>query len=237
MRERVRARRLGGLVIVVATVVVGLAAWVATYTTIFEVREVLIRGERHTTETAVASQAQVAGVNLFHLDLAAVEHRLEADPWIADAIVRRDLPATLVIDITEREPVAVDDLGEVVAADGTVLPFADVGGLPTIRPTTGTLAIDHRTSSAVAIASLPPSLQSRVGSVLALAAGALVLELRDGVTVTYGEPVELETKGIVLKAVLAWARREGERPVTIDVAVPQAPTATLEDGTTFTPGF
>jgi cell division protein FtsQ len=58
------------------------------------------------------------------LDVDATRERLKANPWIADATVRKLLPGALRIDIKERLPFALwqkDRHVSVIADDGTVL--------------------------------------------------------------------------------------------------------------------
>ena len=76
-----------------------------------------------------------AGTNVVHLDESAVEARLEAEPWIAEATVTAELPATIMVEIDERTPVLVVVAGSeghrLVAEDGIVLgPATRSTGLP-----------------------------------------------------------------------------------------------------------
>jgi len=61
------------------------------------------------------------------IDLAAVRYRLLDYPWIADARVSRRLPDTLVIDIVEREPVAIwQNHGQLMLIDVSGKPLEPV---------------------------------------------------------------------------------------------------------------
>lgn len=65
-----------------------------------------------------------AGQNLWLLDLAALEQRLEAHPWLADVGLRKEPPSTLIVRLVERHPAAlyraqeglawVDDSGKLI---------------------------------------------------------------------------------------------------------------------------
>jgi cell division protein FtsQ len=79
------------------------------------------------------------GVNLFRVSVEAVERRLRAEPWVADVGVRRSLPDALIVEVVERRPLAVVDLGGLYLADesGRVFKRADVlageaAGLPVV---------------------------------------------------------------------------------------------------------
>lgn len=51
------------------------------------------------------------GVNVLSVNLSTARKRLVAEPWVADAAIRRDLPSRMVIRVREHEPVAVIDFG------------------------------------------------------------------------------------------------------------------------------
>lgn len=76
-----------------------------------------------------ASGLQV-GDNIFAVDLEAVEERIEELAWVKRALVRRQPPDRLAIDIVERRRVAWIDLGEIYGVDagGVLLP-----GEPMVR--------------------------------------------------------------------------------------------------------
>lgn len=78
---------------------------------------------------SVASILQALGVRrgmpMFDIDLAAAKTRLEALPWIRSADVERQLPDTLFVGLTEREPFAFWQHGNTLSLidrDGTVIP-------------------------------------------------------------------------------------------------------------------
>jgi cell division protein FtsQ len=50
-------------------------------------------------------------MNLFAINLTAVRKRLLSHPWIAEAMVMREIPSRLIIRIKEHVPLAVVDLG------------------------------------------------------------------------------------------------------------------------------
>ena len=111
--------------------------------------------EVHGTHSMPAGQVRRAlspaiGENLFRLPLPAIERRLRAEPWIADAQVRRRLPDELVVDVTERAPAARVELGGLylARANGTVFKRADTArgegqGLPVITGITRRLYLHH----------------------------------------------------------------------------------------------
>jgi cell division protein FtsQ len=74
----------------------------------FAVKTILIEGSAHRSQAYVAEKAGVTlGKNVFTIDLEAARRKLIADPWIDRAVVDRKLPGTLMIQVTEREPLAL----------------------------------------------------------------------------------------------------------------------------------
>jgi cell division protein FtsQ len=54
------------------------------------------------------------GRNMLLLDLDGWRNRLLASPWVADAALRRVLPGTVDVFITEREPIGIGRLGDLL---------------------------------------------------------------------------------------------------------------------------
>jgi cell division protein FtsQ len=94
--------------------------WITT-TPRFAITEISVRGANHLTPDEIRAALPVhEGDNVFATDLGAVSRALHANPWIADADVARVLPHTLAIEVHERTPVALAELGGLylVGADG-----------------------------------------------------------------------------------------------------------------------
>ena len=97
------------------TVVVGISvaiAWgahrYAVTTPRFSIRQLDVRGNRHHGAAELAHLAGVErGQNLFAIDTAAAEHKLLENPWVRSAKIGRELPATLRIEVTERDVAAL----------------------------------------------------------------------------------------------------------------------------------
>lgn len=93
------------------------------------VRNVLVEGRQRTSlELIKEATALRKGQPLLASDLAGMQQRLEEIGWVKRAVIRRQLPDTLVIDITERTPAAlwqhkgelylVDEEGAVITQEG-----------------------------------------------------------------------------------------------------------------------
>lgn len=90
----------------------------------FALREVRVGATTHVSRDDVVERSGVTmGEQLLALDTDRVAARLARHPWIAAARVRRELPATLVIDVTERRAAAVAVIGGLYLLDEQGHPF------------------------------------------------------------------------------------------------------------------
>jgi cell division protein FtsQ len=236
--ERERHRQVlpwavaGGSALILAAAIVS-----SSYLPWFHAHRITVKGERHLSRGQVLRIAGLSeSTNVVHADLAAAERRLRGNPWVADATVTRDLPDALGVALTERVAVAVV-AGEwgptLVAADGTLLGAAThMPRYPLIQGDAVPLPPGSAAISAGArlVAALGPPLRTQVTTVTVSPEMPVRVDLESGVTVTYGEADELEAKAQALRAVLAWAEQHGEALSTIDLTVPNAPTARVAGG-------
>ena len=74
----------------------------------FRVQSLKIEGMKRLTAKQIVQQARVSkGVNVMAVNLSMVRKRLMANPWIAEAEVRREIPSGLYIRIKEHVPLAI----------------------------------------------------------------------------------------------------------------------------------
>lgn len=91
----------------------GVAVWPLVASTVhdhpyFALREVSVRGQRRVSDARIRQLAGIEpGMSVWSVDAPAAEDRLRAEPWIRSAVVRRDLPHRVVIQVREHRPVAV----------------------------------------------------------------------------------------------------------------------------------
>lgn len=129
----------------------------------FKSRRILIEGTHRLKRAEILRQTGIRpGVNILAVNLPLVRKRLLAHPWVAEAQVQRELPATLMVRIREQQPLAVVDLGRrfLINRDGQVfkaleksdpqrlplitgLDFRDFSprGLPATRPFRAVMAV------------------------------------------------------------------------------------------------
>jgi cell division protein FtsQ len=220
------------LVVLLLTVVAALL----TISPVFGARTLRVDGNVHRSDRQVLAVARISrGDNVFWMDRAAAERRLVADPWIAEATVTRSLPSTVRILVVERSPAAVVDVAGVppllVADDGTVLGpgtgRVTGGRLPAID---GTGALPDGTRSGVVPAArilgpMRPALRDRIARITVDGTASVVIRLRTGVVIRYGQIAEEVAKAAAIDGVLRWSWANGRSLAEIDVRSPDSPTA------------
>lgn len=123
-RAVVRAAVVTGLVAGVALAGRGVPEALARVE-VFRVRDVVVEGTRYLDSATVRSVADIPdSASVWH-ELEPWGRRVEGHPMILEARVRRRLPATLVVSVREREPVALaaTPMLEPVDREGNLLPL------------------------------------------------------------------------------------------------------------------
>lgn len=91
----------------------------------FDVADILVRGHSQLSEGEVLMLVEgISGTNIFTVDLDRGRRRLLASPWIQDGSLRRVLPSTVEVFVTERRPLAVARFSErlyLVDAGGRII--------------------------------------------------------------------------------------------------------------------
>jgi len=78
----------------------------------FRAKSLKIEGMQRLSRNQIIEAARVKkGMNVLDVNLAMARKRLLAQPWIADAEIRREIPAGLYIKVQEHSPLAIIDLG------------------------------------------------------------------------------------------------------------------------------
>ncbi|HMI86158.1 MAG TPA: FtsQ-type POTRA domain-containing protein [Polyangiaceae bacterium] len=78
----------------------------------FSVKTVQVQGSSHRSPEDIARAGGIAPEqNIFATDLEVAEARLLGDPWIERVSLRRKLPATIMVDVVEREAHALVAIG------------------------------------------------------------------------------------------------------------------------------
>jgi cell division protein FtsQ len=209
-----RWRLAGGAVLVVAL----LAApfWgprLLSTLAFFRVRKVEVLGLRYTPPGEVLERLRMDTTHSVWEPLEPLGARVAAHPQIERAVVTRKLPGTLVVDVTERRPVALVSVGAALRAvdeRGVVLPL-DPSRTPIDAPIV--TAAPRETSVYHLLGAMQreaPKLYARVSAIRSAGSGELLVQLaglpvRTMTTVTLArlgdiEPVERDLARRQLRA-------------------------------------
>lgn len=128
LRRAARALAWGSITIVPLAALLALAAWYAMHAPEFDLpgAEGVILSGNHYIPPADVANALGAGAqpNIFNIPLGEARAEVEAIPWVRSATLRRVYPNHLLVEITERTPVAYVDLQgtlKLVDAEGVIL--------------------------------------------------------------------------------------------------------------------
>lgn len=76
---------------------------------LFQVREIRWEGLHHLKESEMAARFRpIVGRSLFRVDLAQIQAALQENSWVKEAVVRKEFPDRLLIQVVERVPAAVE---------------------------------------------------------------------------------------------------------------------------------
>jgi cell division septal protein FtsQ len=126
VREKKGPARLGiWLFIPLAAAIIILCAFAQQWKDSLTVQAVVVAGHRLLSEQEVADLAGLnAGERLYDIDLYSVQQRILSQPVVRTASVVRQLPSSIRVEISEREPIAFITTNQMYAIDreGMLLP-------------------------------------------------------------------------------------------------------------------
>lgn len=225
---RARQRRLraalpwavGGGILAVA----GLLAWTVYGTAVLGVRDVRVVGADIAGPVEVRAAARIADRRpLARVDLDGVRSRVEAIAPVDHAVVSRDWPHAIVIEIVERTPVAAVPAGRLyLLIDDEGIAYRQLAeppaGLPVARlATPGPSDVNTRAALTV-LGSLTGELREQLTEISVAAPARIQLTLAKGRQIVWGDDTQNATKARVATALLA---QKGD---TIDVSAPDVVT-------------
>lgn len=233
-RLRVSPRmRLGLLIALVAGgLLFGAWMWLRD-SSLVTVSQVTITGDTGPEAGAIDSALRSAARNMTTLDVRMGQLRTAVAPFpeVKSLRVRTAFPHRIVIEVVEQRPVGVLQVaGRVlpVAADGTILNALPVGAsLPAIPLSVfpvGRHVREGRAADAVALlAAAPYPLLPKISQVTIVSGHGLVAQVRNGPSIYFGGPVQLNAKWVAATAVLGDQGSAGA--AYIDVTDPSRPAA------------
>ncbi len=164
----------------------------------FRIASIEVKGNKFLSEGEVREMLGPAvGSNLMSADLEGLRSNLAASPWVGGAVVRRKLPDTLLVDVTERFPIALAETDQLYVMDSSgelidlLGPRTAGFDLPIIRGLGG-VSVEVRRDRAHRASSLLEDLgdlSSEVSEISVDRAGDLMVVLRgDGSVLKLAEP-------------------------------------------------
>ncbi|HEX3015491.1 MAG TPA: FtsQ-type POTRA domain-containing protein [Desulfobacteria bacterium] len=212
------ARRSNNRVWIISiTLLAALAVLGALRSPMFNVQQVVVEGNRLVSEQDILDLANVGlGTNIFRVPTASIAQNVALHPLIKSVNVSRRLPSTLVISVTERQPVAMVPVQNgfvIVDEQGVFLQRSDTwpkNAVPIISgvkiPNNLDLGKQIQGASLQEglkiVAGLPKQLYAQVGEVYAGNQDMLAMYTRDGLEVRLGLAEDLNQKFSVLRQFL-----------------------------------
>jgi cell division protein FtsQ len=205
------------------------------------VRDVTVVGLTGPDASRVRERLREAGLDMttLHVDEGHLRQAVAAEPSIASLTATPDFPHGLRVDVTENHPVAAITIpgnGRVpIAGNGTLMPGnraaqgvpeLRIQGVPKVGRDGGSAARlkDARVAPLVRIASAaPPALLQRATSIEIHRGEGIVVLLRDGPRVIFGDSSSVAGKWLAAAGVLA--SRDSQGAAYVDVRLPGRPVA------------
>jgi len=233
-RRRVgRAAWIGAAALLTASVTVASVAFVYTITrsSYFRVSAVEVRGTSRLSKAEVVRLMGLGrGASIFSVPARRHERAIARNPWVERAVVRRQFPDRLIVDVTERRARALVNLGNLsyVDTDGVVFKKVARGDSLDFPVITGLRPSDLTTPDGHALLSRALELQtllerdprfgpSKISEIhVSRETGLSVITTGDATEIRFGPdnfPVKLEA----LAKLLPVLEREGVRARMIDL--------------------
>jgi cell division protein FtsQ len=185
------------------------ASWALLGSSLLVVRHVKVTGNRQVSAAEVRAAAGIRqGTPLARLNSAAATRGVERIAWVLSAQVKRSWPDGVVISIRERSPsliVASAGQFDVVDVHGVVVRrlLSRPAGMPLLTAAPAVLRGSPAVRAAVLVLrEVPGSVRRQVRSVTAVAASAVTLHLRGGITVRWGGTGDGAAKGRELTSLM-----------------------------------
>lgn len=225
-RRRWARRWLGwrrALVALAVLVLLGVGSYAVYFSSWLALDRVEVVGVDHlTVEQVTRAAAAPEGDPLARVDVDAIRTRVAALSAVRSVDVTRAWPHAVRVEVTEREAVAVVDVGSGLRGlDEQGVLFRDYRtappGLPLVITSAG-ISREALTEAAGVVVALPVDLRPVVQDVRVGTVDEITLTLTEGRTVVWGSAEESEQKGEVLAVLLQ------QEAAVYDVSVPATPT-------------
>jgi cell division protein FtsQ len=224
---------LGALGVVSVAVI----AYAALHSSLFSARHVTIVGNQATTDQQILdASGMLAHPALLDIDAARVDEAIEQLPWIERAVLTRKWPDSVLITVTERNPVAkfgdgtrlfgvVDETGRLLEISSSPPKGLVPLRIPTIDIAPGAQLPRADAVLALVAAAVPESILGEIRTLEGTSTGVVAV-LRSGAKAELGQATELAAKMTALATMLATPSVVLGAHSSIDLRVPDAPVVT-----------
>jgi cell division protein FtsQ len=242
-RISMRTRRLLIALVALLALLAGAWLWVRD-SSLVAVKRVSISGVYGPDAGQIRSALTASARNMTTLDASVRQLRSAVAPYpvVKNVYVSTQFPHGMRIQVVELLPVgAVVADGRSIAAspDGTLLPDAATASLPTIplQALPGSSRVTERSAlnALELLAQAPARLESRISQVTTTSAHGLVVQLRNGPSIYFGDADDFDAKWISATAVLADPGSAGAS--YIDVSDPSRAAAGVSDSAVVAAGL
>ena len=219
--RRLAVRRRRAILIIVlsalALLLIAFGVFSIYQSDLFKITTVTVEGNDRLSDESVRVAASIPEEEtLLRLSTPEIEERIKRDPWVSAATVSRRFPSTVVIDVEERVPVAMLDVGDssffLLDARGYILArqtpdetvtavvIRDVGDVettPGVRPRSEPL------KNALEVWNgLSPQMREMVRAISAPSVGETALITEDGVEIFVGPSVDITRKEEIAREIM-----------------------------------
>ncbi|WP_026127890.1 cell division protein FtsQ/DivIB [Nocardiopsis lucentensis] len=211
----------------VALLVVALVCvvtWVLLGSRLLVVRDVAVTGlDRVSAEEVVAAVDVPTGTPLIRVDLEGGAQRAESVELVESATLTRGWPATLRVEVVERQPLLAVRAGDeyrLVDGDGVRIEDSPTrpGTHPVVRVTGEVEGNEAVRAAADIVERAPDSLLAQIQLIDATETDAITLDLGDGSLVEWGDPSGTADKSAVLRVLMR--EHPPQDGLVYDVSVP-----------------
>nr|WP_116245162.1 FtsQ-type POTRA domain-containing protein [Nocardiopsis sp. FIRDI 009] len=208
--------------LVVALVCV--VTWVLLGSRLLVVRDVAVTGlDRVSAEEVVAAVDVPTGTPLIRVDLEGGAERAESIELVESATLTRGWPATLRVEVVERQPLLAVRAGDeyrLVDGDGVRIEDSATrpGTHPVVRVTGEVEGNEAVRAAADIVERAPDSLLAQIQLIDATETDEITLDLGDGSLVEWGDPSDTADKSAVLRVLMSEHPPQEGR--VYDVSVP-----------------
>ena len=199
----------------------------------FRAKSIAVSGNSAVQRNEIVQAAAISPhQNLWLQNMHAAVARIRKIPYIEDARVRRGLPATARIEVTERQPYAI-----VRGRDGALLVDRELRVLETGAERSDLPVFQSNVQEAAPGAFLRDTALSAMRTdyeTLAKAhvavrrlsfdrLGDLVVSSENGISIKLGDDTDLETKAALIEPILSQTQQRGQRVRALDLRAPKTP--------------